>query len=526
MAAAAARELEPGALPSLLEYTLAALALGSLLAVHIVSQDGAVLFTRPLWLDEVHTILVTQSDTPAEMIRHIGAGAEHNPPAMHFLLWLIGAITSGLSPTILRGYAFVTVWATAGLVYVLLRRHFERLPAFAGALLVVSHPLLLRHTFDGRMYALFLLATCAFAYAVHCTARSGRWRQIWLIASAAVLLCLTHYYGIFVWLLLLLPAAVSGSREARKRLLPALLGPGALAACTPLYWGQRQAIGGRTWVEPVSATQIAEVVLELLPPPVVLVTLATFVAIGLVTMKTRRTATIVKLGGGVSGALLSLALLPVLLLLVSVLVQPTMVARYALPAALAMTPVVAIAVSKMGRPLGIGFILVLALTGHLSIGAKIAHAQTYLSAIGHDAELLRRGHGTAPVVTVSRHIHYRTVFGDSLLERTVIYVIMPDSLIEARNLPHPLTATERATMQVERDVALVQSTRFGFPRTIAIEELRKQDSIVLAGTASSEVLSFAENWLPEYELRRLSIRIYLAVRVRAPEVVSDQWSAH
>ena len=521
-APAAKSELEAGTLPTLLEYAMAAVALGSLLAFHVVSQDGAVLFTRPLWLDEVHTILVAQSDTPAEMIGHIGAGAEHNPPAMHFLLWLIGTVTSGLSPAILRGFAFVTVWATAGLIYVLLRRHFQRLPAFAGALLIVSHPLLLRHAFDGRMYGLFLLATCVFAYSVHGTARFSRWGQAWLIGAAAVLLCLTHYYGIFVWLLVLLPAGMTGVPRAARRLFPALLGPVALLACIPLYLGQSRAIEGRTWVDPVSPGQVAGVVLELLPPPVVLVTLASFAAIGHLIMRRRRTASVEDFAGGASGALLALALLPLILVLVSLSLQPTMVARYALPAALAMTPVVARAVSKMGRPLGIGVILLLALTGHLSVGAKIAHAQTYVSAIARDAELLRRGHGSVPVVTISRHIHYRTVFGDSLLERTVAYVIMPDSLIEAHNLPHPLTATERAAMQVERDVALVQNTRFGFPRTVAIEELKEQDSLVVAGAASSEVVTFAANWLPEYELRRISIRIYLAVRMRALEAPSDR----
>src|SRR5690606_136957 len=87
-------------------------------------------------------------------------------------------------------------------VYVLLRYEFTSLPAFTGALLIVSHPLVMHYAFDGRMYGLLLLATCLFIYAVQPVGQLAPLRHL-VIGAASVLLCLTHYFGVFAWVLVM-----------------------------------------------------------------------------------------------------------------------------------------------------------------------------------------------------------------------------------------------------------------------------------------------------------------------------------
>src|SRR5438270_6357593 len=113
---------------------------------------GAVLWTRPLWLDEICCTLypVSNAATPLDVIRNIVQRQDYAPPLLHLIVWSVGRVTGGITPIVLRSISLGCVSLALLFVYFTLRRRFDRAPSVAGALAVATHSLVLTHAFEGR----------------------------------------------------------------------------------------------------------------------------------------------------------------------------------------------------------------------------------------------------------------------------------------------------------------------------------------------------------------------------------------
>src|SRR6185503_20211773 len=102
-------------------------------------SDGAVLFSRPLWTDELHTALLAGRSSPLAVLSDLANGADYGPPLLELATWLLRVVAGTLTPTLLRLFSLACVIGMLVLVYVILRRRFDELPSVAGTLAVASH---------------------------------------------------------------------------------------------------------------------------------------------------------------------------------------------------------------------------------------------------------------------------------------------------------------------------------------------------------------------------------------------------
>ena len=109
------------------EVLVAVLATVTLVGLEIWLCGAGVAFSQPLWLDEIHTVLVAGRQGLIASMKSLGAGADFNPPALFLIYRGIGTLAGGLSEVTLRAVAFASVVATIPLVYALLRDGFDRI---------------------------------------------------------------------------------------------------------------------------------------------------------------------------------------------------------------------------------------------------------------------------------------------------------------------------------------------------------------------------------------------------------------
>jgi hypothetical protein len=166
---------------------------------------GGVVFSKPLWLDEYHSLLVATSSTVGDAWRSLSRGADFNPPLLHLLLRPL-ALDGIISPVELRAFSFLSVNLALLVLYRLLRHDFAPLPSLAGVLVVWGHPEVVIQTFEGRFYGPMLLFSALLALSLQNRGEHSAWAKS-LLAVSSVALCTIHYFGIFPWTLLVGAAA-------------------------------------------------------------------------------------------------------------------------------------------------------------------------------------------------------------------------------------------------------------------------------------------------------------------------------
>jgi hypothetical protein len=117
-------------------------------AAEIGLLRGSVLFTRPLWLDEIHTVLIAGAPSMREGMGRLAAGVDFNLPASYLLYRLAGGLTGELSELTLRVVSAGCVVGALVAVYVLLRTERGRVAAAVGALAVWAQPVVVNAAFD------------------------------------------------------------------------------------------------------------------------------------------------------------------------------------------------------------------------------------------------------------------------------------------------------------------------------------------------------------------------------------------
>ncbi|MBL0171660.1 MAG: glycosyltransferase family 39 protein [Gemmatimonadaceae bacterium] len=511
-----------------------ALASGFLLLLMLgtlAASGGFLLMSKPLWLDEYHTWLLADQQSVLKSLVSLAQGADFNPPTLHLIYRVVAKILGGLTPFTMRVVSLASVWLALTVAYATLRRHVSRPAAFVGSFALWAHPLVITHAFDARFYGPWLLFTALMTWSVGLDASmvTSKRRNIALALSSA-LECTIHYFGIFVWVVIVLSAIVAdrgpkcGPQATWRKFAPALSGPLLLVLCTPFYFGQRQALSVSTWVDPINAEQLRNFAATFYLWPGLLIPLCGWVFFRIL------------FRGGLQAipnpsasflrrpeilALLALAALPVVLLAFSVAVQPSMISRYAIPSLLLWPPLVAFVIEDVR-----GLIRAMMLVGYAALAmvlvrVQVRDAQRAISELNVDAATILSLGSDATVVCRSRHRAYQlgTIAGGGRpLSRNICTMLDFDEAL-VRSLTEG-TPADRQTIKfltLERDVARVHSEIYGFPRMTSVQQLQQRDLIYVLEE------SWDPAWLPQmmfpaFSVRRVAARMFLLQRVSPAQI--------
>lgn len=367
------------------EPALAALAIVAFWMILLAAANGRMLFSRPLWLDEVLTYLVANDPSFFHAMAAVRHGVDANPPGLHATLWAIAKLGGGIGPVGLRTFALASVMLAMLGVYCTARRLGAGPPAaLAGAAAMAAHPLAVEQAFEARYYGP-LLAILAWFACAQLRARTTRrprlaFAALALLAGAAGLV---HYFGFLAVGLMLAADCWSDDQPLRAR-CPRLAGPlaGLLVAgiaALPFFLSQRAGLSVKTWVEPVNLAAVIGAWRGLVAPASVVAVLG-IAAFGFALRGRSRVPCEAASGSVTPGRAMlpaaSLLLFPLVIYGFSALVQPSFIGRYLMPTLVPLGVGCAVALEAgatgglglkpRGRPLVVA--LVITLLGLLAAG--------------------------------------------------------------------------------------------------------------------------------------------------------------
>jgi hypothetical protein len=444
-------------------------------ALIMVDQLGAtILFTRHFWLDEYLTSLIVLDPKVKHSIRAVLDGVDTNPPVYHLLLRAFYGIVRGRPETTFRLFSAVCMFGALIMTYASLRRAFKPAAAAVAILGLTSHPLLIKQASEARFYAALFFASAGFAY-FYCgdADRNNSWFDRAGLVISAVLTCTLHYFGVFALLAIMAGDWLVRGFD-RRRLIPALAGPIATLASVPIALSQRRGLTVPTWIEQINfddVSQLFGVVWDMRPAVVLL--FALFISLawrarrtGMTPPTTFSTAALRPLTG-----LVALFLVPLVIMLFSLLVQPSWVAKYAIAGTLAVVPFLALFASWTRR-------VALAVVALALIGLTILQLNDYTRIeIPRDKGIANRGKHWAArgnkqlFVFVARNNAYMVPYASPKLRRRVVLVDMADSGIE------PPTKYHAFELQMATKVA----RHYPIVRMIKPQDLRNERAFDFVG---------------------------------------------
>jgi len=167
----------------------------AVLVAGIVVTAGAHAVTKPLWYDEVATVIVSRLPGIPAIVESLRSGADNNPP----LFYVVSKFSRALMPDDHLGYRLPSILGLVLVVlslYGVLSKRVCRTSALAGACYVLCTPLA-PYAYEARPYALLagLIATAILAWQ---RLDSSRWYAL-LLGFCLALAVSVHYYAIFVW---------------------------------------------------------------------------------------------------------------------------------------------------------------------------------------------------------------------------------------------------------------------------------------------------------------------------------------
>ena len=311
---------------------------------------------------------------------------------------------------VLRSISLFCVSAALLFVYATLRRRFDRATSAAGALAVATHPLVLTHSFEGRFYGPWLLFAAGFAWSL--SVRHPRRRDA-AQAVFSVLLVTIHWFGVLslgVMCFGVLFAFRHRLREGLRLVAPSVAGFIALVACIPMVIAQRATSSGVLWVPELSGAQIGVMIRLFFLTTVPVLAVILLLIDGLRDTSDRPTVT-ASIRGALRdpglAALVSLALMPLTLIVISVLLQPSMLDRYGIVTVLAWAPVVALAVDSLGRVARVVAVVCLIVLVSLGVRRSIAERSGFARNVAANRAAFAGARSmNLPIVFQSLHVIY------------------------------------------------------------------------------------------------------------------------
>jgi hypothetical protein len=452
------------------EWNVAAAVIIAFVLMELLGTGAGIAITRPLWLDEIHTLLLAGYGDLSSSMRSLAAGSDFNPPTLFLIYRFVGAVSGGLSEVSMRVVALASVVATLALVYRLLRDDFARLPSALGTLAVWAQPIVTAVAFDARFYGPWLFGIATLLVALRraidrpVTAASSVF-----LALASAFVCTIHYFGIVSWALAV-AMAIARARRPRRGLSavlsPALVGPASLLACVPLYLGQRAALSVPTWIPAASVGDHLLLLGIILLPLATLVALTAWGATRLLSpLAGNRMHAVVGQPLGASGMLLlAQAAVPIALAIFSLVVQPATQPRYWIAGSLAAAPAVAYAVSRTASLLRSAVAVGLAALSVSAVRDEVASARTRERTVREDVAAARRAVSEGTILVARRrHTLYPLLRAMPGLKT---HAMLLDSSTGTRS-----SSPDDKLLVVDRDVARVHARFYGFPRLASPAQL-------------------------------------------------------
>ncbi len=487
------------------EGILATSAVVALMALQLIAIDGFSLLSRNFWVDELYTYAIVADPSLAHALRAIHGGMD-SMPTYALLMRLLSIPFGDPSEVFLRsGSLGFIVLAMVG-VYVLLRRAVAPAAAFAGALAVWAHPLVLTHAFDARFHGPFLAAAVWFCLAIDRRQTRPNERRTGVgLALAALALCAIHLFGVVVWAIVLAASAVVFRRW--RALWPALAGPVVLPGLWWLALGpQRAAVTIKTWEPEFSWSRAADTAGYVLVPEYLA---AVFLLIwGVLCVRWMLT------GGRAAtppaaappSALILLTTLSVLvpaLVVLSLLIQPALTPRYAIAAIAALAPAVAWGVARLPRWGAVVIMAALIVTSTNVLRRHANQARWQDQQTDAMITVLRELPGNDPVVfEVAHGLDVMWRYAPDLRSRLVLLDF------EIDDVPHP------SPMRiVSRDLARAYRRFFDGPRQATWQEVRSWSSFyVVPDPRAYSVRPGADNRYTGFTVTAVGPQVAIAAR--------------
>lgn len=309
-------------------------------ALIIWLTNGLFLLKRDLWMDEVHSWLLLTAPSQEHMLDALADGADFNPPGWYLTTrWLTS--TPGLrSEAMFRLLSMV--WMTLALVavWIVLARRYSPTTALLAVAAAATHPLIIYQSTEIRFYSFWCMTILWLVVSLDWKPRSqtAKTTRVILCCLLSILTVTTHYFGIISVGLVCLPAAIrlirhrQGVTSLLMTLLPALI---ALIAVLPFLKGQRAALTRPTWISPPTISDSLMFLEALLPYRPVLTGGLILLTLHYATKRT--TVTDGKNSPSVAPPeLICLSVMPLAIVLISWLLQPALVTRYAIAGVLPM----------------------------------------------------------------------------------------------------------------------------------------------------------------------------------------------
>ncbi|HMC54381.1 MAG TPA: hypothetical protein VKH19_04360, partial [Gemmatimonadaceae bacterium] len=429
-----------------------------------------------------------------------------------------------LWPALLHALSFAAVAAGLGFLYATLRRRFDVVSSIAGTTAVASHGLVVSHAFEARYYGFWLMLCAVFCWAIGVDAAAARSRRRTIVvATVAVLVVTLHWFGILTLVLMVAGAALAlvatgQGRDATRRLAPAVAGVVALAVCAPLLLAQRSHFTTPIWVPDLNAAQVMDMgrtfFISIVPVAALVVLLASTFFETRPPLDVRRLLT----DPGIA-SLCALAMMPAAIVVVSLLVQPTMLPRYAIAAALAWAPLTAAAthvLSPAPRIVGCALLAALCWT-HLVAEADLQRDFTRTVDADTRAFDAARASGL-PIVFQSRHVLYPVAAQRSAMRSEMTLLALPDSRLGVMFPRGSGLEDMQRFFRFERDAVALHVAAYGFPRVVGPAAIDSAPRFVLVGSDASlprgykDIEVFARAVFPRYRATRLRDDLTLFTR--------------
>lgn len=473
---------------------------------------------RPLWLDEVVSQLI--ANAPNGILHAMRSGADFQPPPHYALVRLATVVGGGATAASARMPSLIAAVLSVIVVAAILRRSLSLAAALAGALALAAHPLFLAQAFEARPYALWILATALLAESLRERGAAGAW----CAAAAAVALCTVHYFGLLALLAVGL-AAILHLRLGRdlrwpavaRSVAPLAAGGVALLALLPLASAQLAASGGRSWVPPATSEAIG----AFLRFPWGWHPAALLIVAGALVMAAQRVPFVAARWPReraqpmdvTVAALLATALVPLLVVLLSITYKPVLVLRYSAPAALAVATLCALAVDRLPSPVRWAAVLLLVRASLFSFDSMASGARANTLAVASEAQAVGRLAARGlPAVSPIRHDAYQlshlAVGGPG-----VAWMELSDALVERAGAART-GGLSREMLQVERDFGRAVRREFAFPAGVTVDQVRALPAVVLlrdAAYADADTI-----WFPGWRSCALTERLVVLAAPAAP----------
>lgn len=385
--------------PGFLESIVALVLFAGVLAAQIFATGSKSVLTRPLWLDELMTYRLAADPDLSHAIAAVSAAVDSGPPIRLLLLRGFCAVTGGVDELHMRLFSVFSVLLAMEGAYLLARRVAKPASAFLAALAVASHSLLAQEQFDCRFYSTFVAAVIWFFLILVWTkhARRGRAYLNIALALAAALVCTLHYFGIFSLALILAADSLFDRRPVRAKIvtyLPTLAGPVALALSLPCYFSQKAAVTVPTWIAPADLRDTLAYFRDLLVGlPLLILAVAYFLSTIISPPAQSSSADDSSIAG-----LISLLLLPLVLWIFSILLQPVLLAKYAIGAVAGPLPLFIFFAARTNRGLVLASIALMIGIGAVNTVIVYRFNQTYTNSTSALISALRGVNNSEPFV--------------------------------------------------------------------------------------------------------------------------------